>query len=323
MSKFVSLLGDSLQARGKPRVRVVIDSNIIFGDALRVARGLPSSTDRILRSRFIEPWAPRQIREEVEQNIREEFPRLGASVEDGLAHANKLLSELRLVDDADIVSVQRARDLISPFDPDDVPFLALSFDLDADAIVSRDKESIGRQTEMTQWDIGDLAKTVVIYESGSLALVITAGAFDLAITALEAVLIATARAFQSALAAIAALVGAVGSGIANAIAQLPPEIVAAIGVAVLAGIVAVIIAAIASETFRDQVSEGIAAIGDFISWVARAVIRLASAIASSLWSMISWLWDTVQPAAAFTVVAAGVLFRRIDLLVKQIEAGAA
>jgi hypothetical protein len=259
----------------------------------------------------------------VEQNIREEFPRLGASVEDGLAHANKLLSELRLVDDADIVSVQRARDLISPFDPDDVPFLALSFDLDADAIVSRDKESIGRQTEMTQWDIGDLAKTVVIYESGSLALVITAGAFDLAITALEAVLIATARAFQSALAAIAALVGAVGSGIANAIAQLPPEIVAAIGVAVLAGIVAVIIAAIASETFRDQVSEGIAAIGDFISWVARAVIRLASAIASSLWSMISWLWDTVQPAAAFTVVAAGVLFRRIDLLVKQIEAGAA
>lgn len=55
---------------GRLVAKAVIDSCIVVSDALRVASGKPSSTERILSSEFSEVLAPRDIRDEVERNIR-------------------------------------------------------------------------------------------------------------------------------------------------------------------------------------------------------------------------------------------------------------
>jgi hypothetical protein len=81
------------------RVKLLIDSNIIIAEAFRVAKGKPSTTERVLSSPFVEVFAPRLVWEEVEREIRKDLPK-GASLERALAHAKRLLDLVKEVSQA-------------------------------------------------------------------------------------------------------------------------------------------------------------------------------------------------------------------------------
>ena len=81
--------------RRKLRLKLVIDTTAIIQDSFRVAKGKPSTTERLLSSAFVEMIAPPNILDEVSTKLREKLPR-GASLEKALSHAKSLLSRIRM-----------------------------------------------------------------------------------------------------------------------------------------------------------------------------------------------------------------------------------
>lgn len=153
------------------KVRLVVDANIIIQDSFRVAKGVPSSTLRILSSPYLELVAPDIMEEEVVRIIREQLPK-GASLNKAMAHSQELLSRIRMLPKATSRSIETACSLIAKHSPEDVPFLAVAIDTEADAIVSRDKRAFDQQDEVARWEVGDTVVACVTCESGSLSLVV-------------------------------------------------------------------------------------------------------------------------------------------------------
>ncbi|MDE1838060.1 MAG: hypothetical protein KGJ23_15790, partial [Euryarchaeota archaeon] len=116
-----ALLEVVLEANGVKRsplkVRLVIDSNIIIAEAFRVGKGKPSTTERVLRSPFVEVLAPRIVWEEVEREVRKDLPK-GASLEKALAHARVLLGLVKEVSQVASWALDRAIAAIAAHSPE-------------------------------------------------------------------------------------------------------------------------------------------------------------------------------------------------------------
>src|SRR5205807_5798563 len=100
--EFYSQLNQSLLhsvAKVRPgaqlRCRVVLDTNIVVADAIRVSKGQESSTERILASPYIDVVAPDQIQEETPRILKERI-RDGNRLRAALTHASRLLSRVRI-----------------------------------------------------------------------------------------------------------------------------------------------------------------------------------------------------------------------------------
>jgi predicted nucleic acid-binding protein len=322
LRQLIDVFTAGLSKKRSLKSRLVIDSNIVVGDAFRVSVGKPSSTERLFASPFLELWAPNTIEEEVAESIRDDLPK-GGSSEKAKAHAAKLLRKIKLHPASDLKAVVRAQQLISAYDPDDVPFLALAFDEGAEAIVSRDVTSIGQQREVARWDIGGMASVVGEAEGGSLSLVIIGASATAIVTAAQSVFTTVAAAFSTALSVIAAIVGAAVEGFAAALAAIPPDVQAIIGIAAVIAIVVLILGVIFSPDFRRGVADAIEKAADAFSRFAKTVAESARRIFDAVYSVLVWLWNLLLPLTAITLRAAGVVLRRASVLIARCEAKAA
>ena len=318
LQQLVEVFVGGLSSGRTIKSRLVIDSNIVVGDCFRVATGKPSSTERLFKSPFIELWAPDSIEAEVAESIRDDLPR-GASREKAIEQATRLIGALRLCPVNQLVSVRRAQQLLDAYDPDDVPFLALAFDLNAEAIVSRDTASIGQQREIPRWDIGGIAQVAGIMEGGSLSLVIVGATASATLNAVESVFLVVAAAFQSALILMAAIVGAAAEGLASVLAQIPPRILQAIGILALIALVGVVLGLIFSPEFRESVASGLEKVASAMAKFAGMVVELAKRIVGAIYAVFVWVWNVMLPLTAISVTAAGVIFRRIGLLLARVR----
>jgi hypothetical protein len=269
---------------GRLMAKTVIDSCIVVSDALRVASGKPSSTERILSSKFSEVLAPGDIRGEVERNIR-------ASLEEGPA-----------------LEVMRARQLLADHQKD-APFLAVYFETEADAVVTHEKGTF-EKSGVEKWSLEKYVDVVVAFESGSLALVIAGTVIEGVTEAFLTLLVTLLQALADVIDAILAIAQALLAKSVDALYKLPDWVLA-----VLLGVgICAVLAYAYHEGFRNWVDTGAAELrrklGAFITGLA--------AFAQDVWKFVRelliLLWNTMLPVTGALVVVGGVLIRRIDRL---------
>lgn len=172
-AEFIESLNEkmlSLILEGDPEfegLTLVIDSQIIVSDCFRVAKGISSSTLRILSSPFLKAVAPEHITQEVFNQIRTDLPE-GAKLDVALAHAKELLGKVRIVKNLAESALSKASKILDQKFGNDVYFLTVAFQLNAKALVSRDIKAFGNIAEMKRWDMRDTSQTVISVESGYL-----------------------------------------------------------------------------------------------------------------------------------------------------------
>jgi len=292
---------------GRVVMKTVIDSCIIVGDALRVANGKSSSTERILSSGFAEALAPRDIQDEVERNIRSKLQD-GPALKVALAHANKLLSRIRIVSGISCASLARARQLLANH-PKDAPFLAIYFEAEADAIVTREKGTF-EKPGVEKWDLGEFVDVVVAYESGSLALVIAGAVIEAVAEAFLTLLVTILQALVEAIIVSITITQALFTKSIDALAKIPGW---ALAILLVVGL-GTILAYAFHEGFRNYVDTGAVGLkrklGEFMANLAE--------FSKSIWRFVRelmvLLWNTMLPVTGALVVVGGVLMRRIDRL---------
>lgn len=315
LTQLVSTFATGGFSRRSIRTVIVVDSNILFGDCRRVALGRPSSTSRMFKSPYLELWGPPELREEVLEKIETELP-ADASKPRACAHAKKLLDSIHIKAPTELAALVRARGLIAGKDPDDVPFLALAFEVGAHVVASRDAKSIGSQSAIPRWDIGNVAKVVGTTEGGGLSLVVVGATAEAVAAAAEQVFISVAAAVDSALRLVAAAIGMAVEGVADLISRIPPDVRKALLVVGAGAAIGVGLGMLFSENFREAVFDGLAELGSkvtrFVRWVMEAVTR----ILTTIYALLVALWNIMLPVTAGIVTVAGVLIRRIWALLQ-------
>ena len=288
--------------RSRLKVRLVIDANIIVQDSFRVAKGKFSSTERIFSSPYLEVLAPDIIEKEVERKIHEKLPK-GASLEKALAHAQKLFTLLRKNSSISSATIESASTLIKQHSPEDIPYLALAIEYEADAIVSRDKKAFDRQPEVKRWELGEAVVISVTYESGALSLFVLGATAEVLAKAFEHLLIALLHVLESALEIIVTLFTAIVEKSVEMLSKIPGW--------AWAIIIVLVIVLIFHEGFRDWVGGVASDAAAILAAFARSVIEIGKILWNAFKSVLIWLWNLMLPVIVAMVILAGVLCRRV------------
>lgn len=294
-------------------VKVVLDTNIVVQDSLAVAAGKPSTTARILASPFIRVLAPPQILEESERIIRLRARRKRLSVELAVSHAHSLLRNVRIVNPEEEPFVRRARQEIGERAPEDVMFLALAMESEADAVVSRDQVAFDHQAVTRRWELRRLVDAVVTFESGALSVAVVGTGTTALLRGLQMVVVAILGAIFEVLSVVLEALAELVNGVINALSKVPAWGWVAVGAALLG------LAWYASrhpEVGR-RVGEGVAVLTGAIANLSRALIQAGRTILEAIHELLIWLWNLLLPVTATAVVVSGVLLRRIKGLLEE------
>jgi putative PIN family toxin of toxin-antitoxin system len=294
-------------------VKVVLDTNIVVMDSLAVASGKPSTTSRILSSPFVQVFAPPEIREECDRIIRLRARKKRLSVDAAIDHAHTMLRGVRIVSPDDEPFIRRARDIIGSHSPEDVTFLAVAMESEADAIVSRDQAAFDNQAVAKRWDLHNLVDTVVTFESGALSVVVVGTGLKALLRGLQTVVIAIAGAVLEILRVVLRTLAELVSGVIGALESVPAWGWPAVG----AALVGLAIYASRHPDVGQRIGQGIGAVAAAIANLSRALIQAGTAILQGLHELLVWLWNLLLPVTATSVVVAGVLLRRIQILLAQ------
>jgi predicted nucleic acid-binding protein len=294
-------------------VKVVLDTNIVVMDSLAVASGKPSTTSRLLSSPFVQVFAPPQIREECERIIPLRARKKRVSVDAALGHAHSMLRSVRIVRPEDEPFIRRARETIGSHSPEDVMFLAVAMESEVDAIVSRDQAAFDRQTVAKRWELRNLVDTVVTFESGALSVVVVGTGLKGLLRALQLVVVAIVGAVLEILRVVLETLADLVSGVIKALAAVPAWGWLVVG----AALVGLAIYASQHPEVGHRIGQGVGAIATVVANLSRALIEAGSAILQGLHELLVWLWNLLLPVTATNVVVAGVLLRRIQVLLAE------
>ena len=294
-------------------VKVVLDSSIVVMDSLAVASGKPSTTARTLSSPFVQVYAPAQIQEECERIIRLRARKKQLPVDAALGHARSLLRSVRILDPEDEPFIRRARETIGSHSPEDVMFLAVAMEAGADAVVSRDRAAFDRQSVAKRWELRELVDAVVAFESGALSVVVAGSGVKGLLRALQMVVVALLGAVLEILRAVAKAL----AGLVAAVIQAIKEVPAAGWVAAGVGLAAIALYASRHPEVKDRIRQGIDAFASGVGNLSRALIQAGTAVLQGLHELLVFLWNLLLPLTATGVVVAGVLLRRIQILLAE------
>lgn len=152
----------------KFRLKLVIDTNIIFSEIRAILINKSSFLSNIIKLPFLELFAPNKIKEELYRTIDEDLPH-NLDKDNAYSLANSFLEKISILDQESEEAWVKANILLKQYDQDDVPFLALAISLNAHGIITKDKH-FNRQEDMSVWKLG---------ESGKVASTISRGVFSL------------------------------------------------------------------------------------------------------------------------------------------------
>lgn len=313
--RVLGALGDrgTEAAMGEPReplkLRVVIDTNTIVFEAFSAARGRASSTSRLFESPFVEVYAPAEIMEESGRIIRSKRPK-DVDEARALAHAQLLVSKLRVVGGLTSDALRRARERLMPHAPEDVPFLAVAFDTDSPFVVSTDRVAFDGLESIERWYLKDFATTVVSLESGSLSLVLLGASAEMLYRALEVLVVGFSRAVFQILEVLAGAAVAIATGTVEALSHVPDWAwVLIVGVLVASAAYVGVRAAVDPE-FRGKLAEGIDRLFKGAAQVFAALVNWLKEAVAVAHDLLVAIWSVVKPIAALSVLAASVILRR-------------
>jgi len=311
-----SLLDQIAEENRQPlQLHLVIDSGIIVTDAFGVGRGFNSTTPRLLQSPFVKVYAPAKAWEEVPRKIQEKHPE-DVDVQRALRQGELVLQQVHRVDTASPASVQRAAILIGKHSPEDVDFLAVAFDTDADAVVSFDKRAYDQLEEIDRWTMKDGSQAILRYESGTLSMGIAGAAAVVLGHAVEVILTAFVQILAEVLAAVLSIVTWLAKRTVVAFEKIPEW---AVWAALAVGVGILVAYALIPE-FREWVNRGVSKATAILAVASQRVYDAINGIWTSLKPILDWLWtNVVRPLAKGALLAAGILLSHVEELMLECE----
>jgi len=294
--------------------KVVLDTSIVVADAIRVSKGLESSTERILSSPYIEVLAPPQIQEETPRILKERIPDKDR-LRTALAHASRLLSQVRIASGFSIRAARLASELIGAHSPEDVCFLALAIGSDAEALVSLDRRAFDAQSQVTRWRLGKLVQVVVDRESGALSLLIASTSLAALGRALAWLLTQLFAALERILIGLVGIAAALFQGAVEGLTQVPDWLWAVLAVVSVGGVIAYAL----HQGFRDWVNTTGGRIQEIIATIFENLKAGLSTLFVVLKQLAVMSWNLLVPVTSTLVVVCGVLAGRISALITSLE----
>ena len=158
------------------KLKCVIDTNIIIQEAKRITKGKESSTPRIFSSPYIELYSCKDLLKEVKDKVYIEFTDKEQR-QKAFIHTNLLLSKIKILTPDDQF-YSKSKEIIGDRDPKDINFLAIALEIDAEAIVSNDKD-FDNIIQLKRWDLKNLTHVIITRESGTISIAILGYSSDI------------------------------------------------------------------------------------------------------------------------------------------------
>lgn len=151
------------------KLKLVIDNNILFSQIYSSLKNNKNIKDLLLYKLAINPsnqfYAPPFIKKEIFKKINEKF-----KVEDrnkAKEFAKELLAIIKIKEAKWVQDWIKAKKKIGHIDPDDIPYLALCFDLKSDGIISEDKVF---DNVTKKWKINEVGEITGEFNNGMFSL---------------------------------------------------------------------------------------------------------------------------------------------------------
>lgn len=153
------------------RLKLVIDNNILFAEINGLIKGNKAVENCFFYQLALNPsidfFAPPFLKEEILTKIDEKFKTEDKPV--AVDFAKKLLGKIKIKEAQWVEDWIKAKRKIGHRDPDDIPYLALCFDLKSHGIMSNDKIFAEEQKEFKAWNIKETGRITAEYNEGMIS----------------------------------------------------------------------------------------------------------------------------------------------------------
>ncbi len=150
------------------QLNIVIDNNILYATIYGLIKGNKNLDSCFFHQLAIHPsvnfYAPHFIQKEIKAKINAKFKE--EDQPKALTFAETLLSAITIKDAQWIDDWQKAKKKIGHIDLDDVPYLALCFDINSHGIMSNDKIFTKGQNDFKVWNIQETGELTNEYSEG-------------------------------------------------------------------------------------------------------------------------------------------------------------
>jgi predicted nucleic acid-binding protein len=300
----------------KLKFKITIDTNVIVMDSIRVANGKTSSTSILLGSPYINVFAPPNIELEVRKALEDKFKNNPDKLKVALSHANSLLSKVNKVSLFSPEAINLASSALGNIDKKDVPFLAVAIETRSDAILTHDKKAFGTEKYVRRWDIKNFANIVLSFHEGSFAIVITSTTLELALEAFAGLMAIISNIMQKIILYIINLLNEIISGSLDIISKLPKWFLVFIGMTFFF----IGIAALLSESFRNQLNKVLSSFWDIAMLIAKQVFNGLKIIWNEIIKpIIKYAALLIEQIAPYLLIVFGVLMDKIYEFLTYVE----
>ena len=309
LKSFASVLSDK---QLKLKFKITIDTNVIVMDSIRVANGKTSSTSILLGSPYIDVFAPPNIELEVTKALEDKFKNSPDKLKVALSHAKLLLSKVNNVSLFSPEVINLASSVLGNIDKKDVPFLAVAIETHSEAILSHDKKAFGTEKYVRRWDIKNFANIVLSFHEGSFAFVITSTTLKLMHEAFAGLMAIISNVMQEIISIMINLLNKIISGSLDIISKLPKWF--------LTILVFIGIAALLSESFRNQLNEVLSSFWNIAMLIAKQVFNGLKIIWNEIIKpIIKYAALLIEQIAPYLLIVFGVLMDKIYEFLTYVE----
>lgn len=284
------------------KFKIIVDNNFIFGQikgSIRKKKTLEESfLFKLLMSTSIEMFGPFKLQEELFEKINTVLEEEDREI--GTSYAVTLLSKIKIQDAQWTDDWKKANNLIGEYDPDDVSYLALAFDLNVHSILTQD-DVFHRQGDFNVWRHNDMGKVLANYNSGFVSMVM----MDFTGQLLWKILAIAFKFIRDSLASVVHLLVDVAKGLINGVFKLPPLVIAGlIGLGII---------------FADEIKEHGKNILIYIIKKAKEILQRVRIALKEIIDLLQKAFDTVLSGATVTFEFLGFLLDEYWGLYNQIR----
>nr|MDO8098477.1 putative toxin-antitoxin system toxin component, PIN family [Candidatus Njordarchaeota archaeon] len=288
----------------KVEAKIVVDTSSVLSDLISFARTGKSVLSEIAKEPFVRLFAPPHLIEEVQAKIPEICNKKKLDATTMLqAWRHLLLPRITIANINDLLSLTMGLLVVGERDRKDVPFVALAFSIDAQGIMSRDKDII-EQPEIRTWTMGSVRRLLTVFKKGSFSFFVAADmllpllkvAFKIGTSILKTILV-VARGIGRFFAGLARNVFHTLSGLPNWLKLL-----------LVIGVIIGILYMIVNEGARRKAL-------DFL----QAMSQLISACLKQMYDRLKLFLDAIGPFIGFSVGSLFVLSTNIEHSIKQLQ----
>ena len=232
------LMETNLFSKGNTiQIELVVDTNILFSEVRSLMLNNSSFLLKIADNPFIELHAPREIKTELYEKIKQKFPKEAKTRNLDLIickqKADELLSKIKLFDQVTEEGYKRALNQMADRDRDDVSFLALHFSIKSHGVLTKDDKHFSKQKETKLWKLNEAGQVLTIIEKGVFSFYVSSISLQILFDFLYAVVSAIWAIIIEIIEGFIKVFIAILQGSIEGIKKLPPGLLGVVGIGLL------------------------------------------------------------------------------------------